>query len=113
MLIDERYLPFIILLISYVLASFFSMSLGRCQSPRKAMRDWLAHSEEKDCREKAARAVRDYRLETPRRDNACDLSRSHESRIQAAGRPRRRLRKDANLESGEEAFKITHDIRSS
>ena len=77
------------------------------------MRDWLAQTEEKDGREKAARAVRDYRLKTPGREDGYDLSRSHKSRTQTAGRRRRRLGEDANLEGGKEALQITNDMRSS
>ena len=86
------------------------MSLGRRQSPRKAIRDWLAHAEAHNDRKEAAKAVQDNRMGTPRRDHGCDLSRLHKSRTQTAGRPGRRLSEDENLEGEEQT---SHDMRSS
>ena len=99
---DEHFLLSIISLFSHILVSVFYMSFGHRLSPREVMRDWLAYTEEDNCWEKAARAVRDYQLETPVRDHGYDSSRLHKSRTQTTGRPKRRLGKKANLEGEEE-----------
>ena len=112
MLIDEQYLLFIIFLIDYVLASFFSMSLERYQPPRKTIRDWLAHTEKENRRREAARAVQNYQLEIPHKGHGHDLGRSQKCRANTAGRPERRLGEDDNLESEEEALQVPHDMGS-
>ena len=113
MLFDEHFLLSIIFLFSHVLVSVFYMSFGHRRSPREVMRDWLAYTEEDNCWERAARAVRDYQLETPVRDHGYDSSRLYKSRTQTTGRSKRRLDKHPNLEGDEEALQITHVTRSS